>query len=139
MPERRSSEEDIRNALGASRIIRIQPGATRGPLDLLALRERVAGRLRSSGGRPTDPDWSVTRQVRFREDVWLRLEELALELSREGAKVSPGQLAAVLLESMVEEIDTPLRAVRLKEPPIVPKAASFDRGLVKVVTGQAGV
>jgi hypothetical protein len=36
-----------------------------GPLDLLQLRAEVAARLKSSGGRPTDPNWDVQRLVPF--------------------------------------------------------------------------
>lgn len=72
--------------------------------DLLQLRAEVATRLRSSGGRPTDPSWTVQRLVPFGEDRWKQLEKLAKNLSFGGRNVSPGQLAAILLERALNQI-----------------------------------
>jgi hypothetical protein len=55
-------------------------------------------RIKSSGGRPTDPDWTMTRVVRFHPARWQELEDLAAVLSQEGRSVSPSQLAAMLIE-----------------------------------------
>ena len=85
-------------ALGSRRVERV-PAATQGPLDLVHLRAFVQDRLKSSGGRPTDPDWTLSRQIPFQPERWQELTELAERLSREQDKsVSPGQLAAFFVE-----------------------------------------
>jgi hypothetical protein len=96
----------VASALGANRVVPLPGLPSGGPLDLLQLRAEVARRLRSTGGRPTDPDWNVQRLVPFRGDSWKRLEQLAERLSRDGRSVSPGQIAALLIEHAIEGIDT---------------------------------
>jgi hypothetical protein len=68
----------------------------------------VGRRLKSSGGRPTDPSWEIQRLVRFREESCKRLEALASLLSAEGQRVSAGQLAAILLERGLEQVQEPI-------------------------------
>jgi hypothetical protein len=68
----------------------------------LELRAHVARRLKSTGGRPTDPEWNVQRLVPFRDERWRQLEELAKHLSTDERSVSPGQLAAILIERALE-------------------------------------
>jgi hypothetical protein len=92
-------------ALGASRAIEVARQRVGGPLDLLALREEFNQRLRSSGGRPTDPAWTVSRQVPFKEDSWTRLQDLASEVGISGRRVGPAQVAALLIESSLDEAD----------------------------------
>lgn len=104
----RQRDEDmgsnVGSALGASRVISLPGLPSSGPLDLLQLRAEVAQRLRSSGGRPTDPSWNVQRLVPFREERWRRLVELAERLSSDERKVSPGQLAGILLDRALSGI-----------------------------------
>src|SRR5437762_7193800 len=102
--EDRSSQ--VGKALGASRAGPLPASPSGGPLDLLELRANVAGRLKSSGGRPTDPDWNVQRLVPFQEDRWHQLEELARALSTDERKVSAGQLAAILIERALDSMST---------------------------------
>jgi hypothetical protein len=64
----------------------------------------MARRLKSTGGRPTDPAWKVQRLVPFGEARWRQLEDLAEDLSSSERKVSPGQLAAVLIERALDAI-----------------------------------
>ena len=91
-------------ALGATRVVALPGLPSGGPLDLLQLRAEVATRIRSTGGRPTDPSWTVQRLVPFGEDRWKQLEKLAESLSLGGRNVSPGQLAAILLERALNQI-----------------------------------
>lgn len=93
----------IARALGATSAFAAGPSGLGTPLDWLALGEEVRTRLRSSGGRPTDPDWDMSRCIRFDKQHWAQLERLAEALGRDGAKVSAGQLAAILLERAIEE------------------------------------
>ncbi|MEW6753367.1 MAG: hypothetical protein AB1505_20655 [Candidatus Latescibacterota bacterium] len=94
----------LANALGASRVVSIAGTPSGGPIDLLQLRAEIRKRLRSSGGRPTDPGWSVQRLVPFRGERWSQLEELAGRLSTEERRVSAGQLAALLIERALDGI-----------------------------------
>lgn len=101
---KKEDKAKIAKALGASRVVEVGRKKIGGPLDLLALREEFNQRLRSSGGRPTDPDWTVSRQVPFKEDSWNRLQALAGEVGASGRRVGPAQVAALLIESSLEEV-----------------------------------
>jgi len=97
-------EERIADALGAQRSIPLTGLPSQGPLDLLQLRAELGRRLRSTGGRPTDPEWTLRRIIPFREKGWLELERLATRCSDEGQKVSPSQLAALLIERGLQDL-----------------------------------
>ncbi len=96
--------ERTQRALGSSRVVPLDHLPSQGPLDLLELRREVQARLRSSGGRPTDPSWVLTRTVRFKPEHWRELEELASTMSVYGKKVSPAQMAAILIERGLKAI-----------------------------------
>jgi len=86
------------------------------PAVVADLAERVSGRLRSTGGRPTDPDWQLTRLVPFSEATWERLREISRDLSDYGRRVAPSQIAAMLVEDALTELsstsaDTDARAL----------------------------
>lgn len=102
---RKEDKARIAEALGASRVVELDSRKAGGPLDLLALREEVNQRLRSSGGRPTDPAWTLSRQVPFKEDSWSRLQGFASEVGSSGRRVGPAQLAALLIENGLEELE----------------------------------
>ena len=74
------------------------------PAAILALQRELPDRLVSSGGRPTDPQPTIRRLVPIRKTVWKELQRQANLLARLGHNVSPGQLAAVLLEKSVSEL-----------------------------------
>lgn len=57
--------------------------------------------LRSSGGRPTNPNWTMKRQVPFSPETWRDLETRAEICSDKGKRIGPGQLAAFLIEEAV--------------------------------------
>ena len=99
----RAFHSRIARALGATPAGPVGPATLSTPLDWLALREEVQTRLRSSGGRPTDPGWEISRCIRFDREHWTLLERLAGALGRNGARVSAGQVAAILLERAIEE------------------------------------
>jgi hypothetical protein len=99
MSSRKSLPDDrVAEALGATRRIPLDRLPSQGPLDLLELRAEVQRRIRSTGGRPTDPAWDVRRLVPFRKEGWQELERLARVCEQEGQHVSPSQLAALLIE-----------------------------------------
>jgi len=104
-----STAEEIARALGAERVVSLERLPSQGPLDLLELRAEVQRRLRSTGGRPTDPDWDVRRLVPFRREGWQELERLARDCERNGQRVSPSQLAALLIERGLENLKKSVR------------------------------
>lgn len=83
-----------------------KPGKTAAsaPSKILALQQALRGRLVSTGGRPSDPAPTIRRLVTVRTQVWKELHRHATLLSRLGRPVSPGQLAAILLESSVSDL-----------------------------------
>ena len=99
-----SDADKIAKALGADRVVSLERLPSQGPLDLLELRADVHRRLRSTGGRPTDPDWDIRRVVPFRRERWQELERLAKLCELEGQRVSPSQLAALLIERGLESL-----------------------------------
>jgi len=104
MTEKNDRAARIAKALGASRV-EDAPLQAKGPLDLVHLRAFVQTRLRSTGGRPTDPQWTMSRQVPFRPERWDQLVELADRITREEQRtVSPAQLAAFLIEEALERL-----------------------------------
>jgi hypothetical protein len=97
-------QERVRQALGSSRVESVPGLPSRGPLDLLQLQEHFQSRLRSSGGRPADPERTLTRAVRFRPERWSELEQLAAMIGPLGRTVSPAQLAATLIEQGIDKL-----------------------------------
>ena len=97
-------EKRVTKALGAQRSFSLDGLPSQGPLDLLQLRAELGRRLRSSGGRPTDPEWSVRRVIPFKEERWRELERLAERCREGGQTVSPSQLAAVLIERGLKDL-----------------------------------
>ena len=77
---------------------------SRSPADMLALQHRLRGRFVSTGGRPSDPAPTIRRLVTVRKQVWKELQVRAALLSRLGQPVSPGQLAAILLENSLSRL-----------------------------------
>lgn len=88
--------ERYRKALGASVVIPLgNPG---GPMGLLGLSTFFLNRLVSRGGRPSDPSWTVRRLVPFSAKTWSRLAAEARRLSTPSRRLTPAQLAAILIE-----------------------------------------
>ena len=93
------SPEEMRKALGANQPVpvRTQP---HGPFGVLQLQAELAERLHTGAGagRPSDPSWTIRRLVGFRPDTWRALTEIAARLSTPRRRISPGQVAASLIE-----------------------------------------
>lgn len=97
---RRRAAPPLAAALGASHTFTISR-EPQGPFGVEALRDEIQTRLVSRGGRPAAPGPSVRRLVPIKKDVWRNLKHQAEMLSREGRRVSPAQLAALLVEKSV--------------------------------------
>ncbi len=74
------------------------------PDALLSLAHRFDQRLRSTGGRPTDPDWTLSRRIPLKSETWEALREIAGTLAEHGTTVGPGQVASLLLEDQVAQL-----------------------------------
>ncbi|MFI5110760.1 MAG: hypothetical protein ACHP78_18215 [Terriglobales bacterium] len=92
-------------SLGASRSFGIT-SKPHGPFGVAALLDEIQNRLVSRGGRPSDPGATIRRLVPIRKQVWRSLKAQAAFLSSHGKRVSPAQLAAMLVEKSVFELQT---------------------------------
>ena len=91
------STDEVAALLGAEVIEDIGP-VRMDPIGLGVLAGRIAKRLVSTGGRPTDKDWVLTRKVPMKKETWTKLEQDSKEFATQGMRVAPGQLAAIALE-----------------------------------------
>ena len=98
----RRQSDDLQERLGASRSFPIV-SKPHGPFGVMALLDELKGRLVSRGGRPADSAPTIRRLVPLRKHVWKELQAQANELSSLGRHVSPGQLAAILLERSLSD------------------------------------
>jgi DNA-binding transcriptional MerR regulator len=131
---KKEEKSKIAKALGASRVVDVDTKQVRGPLDLLALRDEFSRRLRSTGGRPTDPEWTVTRQVPFKEDSWKRLQGLASDVGATGRRVGPAQVAALLIENSLDEIEEAHWQEALTQSRMIPPLSQPDAAEAAGVT-----
>ncbi len=95
---------DFAAALGASRSFAVS-NKPHGPFGVAALLDEIQTRLVSRGGRPSDPGPTIRRLVPIKKQVWSNLKAQANFLSRHGKSVSPAQLAAMLVEKSVSELE----------------------------------
>ncbi len=65
----------------------------------------LAPRLESSGGRPTVPEWTISRVTGYSQNTWEQLQEVAKLASTEDRKVSPAQIASYLIEKSLKEYE----------------------------------
>jgi len=99
------NHDEVAKALGAEKV-GIQIDTSQGPISLFSLRQFLANRLHSTGGRPK---LKGTRKERkkipiFSED-WEKLEKIAKYYKeKEGINVSPGQIASALIHIEVSKI-----------------------------------
>jgi hypothetical protein len=107
---------DLAESLGASRVVPLGRISRGGVTGLLQLQQLVKERLRSTGGRPTDPDWAVQRQVRFKEETWEQLKALATLMAESGPKVGPAQVASLLIEGALADLGEGAKST--EEPPV---------------------
>ncbi|HUG63128.1 MAG TPA: hypothetical protein VMP03_14865 [Methylomirabilota bacterium] len=101
------SREQIRWALGADPPVVVR-ATGHGPFGVLSLATELGERLVPSHGarrgRPTDPEWEIRRLVGFRRETWDQLNELAARASTPRRRVSPAQVAALLVEKGLEPL-----------------------------------
>jgi len=105
--------DKIAEGLGAERRGNVQAGG--GYFGALNLAADVHARFKTpdTGGRATDPGWTVRRQIPLTPETLSRLEELAAEVAaKTGVIVSALQVAALLLEQVTAELTASEQLVR---------------------------
>jgi hypothetical protein len=103
--ERGAAHQDFGAALGAARSFDVA-SKPHGPFGIAALLDEIQNRLVSRGGRPSDPGATIRRLVPIKKQVWRSLKAQAAYLSIHGKRVSPAQLAAMLVEKSIAEINS---------------------------------
>lgn len=98
MNKKRFSPSRIKKITGASSHESVPFPFYYAPPFLDNLRALIQSCLVSSGGRPTLMDKPVVRKVRFSEEGWGRLENIAKNCSKNGSSVSPAQIASIVIE-----------------------------------------
>lgn len=99
----RDGNSDFRSILGASHSFSVT-NKPHGPFGVAALLRELENRLVSRGGRPSDPGPTIRRLVPMKKQVWRNLKTEAAFLSTQGKRVSPAQLAAMLVEKSISEL-----------------------------------
>lgn len=70
------------------------------------LRSRLAPGQGERPGRPSDPTWTLQRKLSMNEETLATLERMAALLSTDDRRVSPMQVAALLVEEAAERLVT---------------------------------
>jgi len=99
---KKKKEISFSKAIGSSEVIPLTSGKSRGPLDWVALTKTIQDCLESSGGRPTNPNWEMRRQIPFTTATWAALARKAAFMSTAERKVGPAQLSAFIIEEALE-------------------------------------
>jgi hypothetical protein len=94
------TEDDIRRALHAGRVVPLSVANPHGPLGLEQLAAAVATQRAAAQTHPQQE--RVSRPIELPTEIWEKLHALAAATSRAGAPaVSTGELAAVIIEQYV--------------------------------------
>lgn len=106
----------VAKALGASRVVPLGIKIDHTPLGMAAISDRVR-RLQSTGpggkGRPGDPEATVARLIKLKPELWQRLNDVAAkQATLTGRRVSPAQIASMLLEEAIGLAPKPRRRPR---------------------------
>jgi hypothetical protein len=104
MPKNPETDSFIRALRGDVVIPDLAPSGALTLGSAIALRAWFTERLSeitSSGGRPTNPEWTIKRQIPFDERTWECLKAIASDMSSRGRTVSPAQIAATVLKELV--------------------------------------
>jgi len=101
-----AKQDRISKLLGASVERAVKAGHS--PWDFYHLLDSLKSRLRPGKGlgRPTDEAWTIRRLVGFKSGTWRRLQKLSESSARRGGpRLSPAQIAAVLIEDTLKRTD----------------------------------
>ncbi|MFO0605203.1 MAG: hypothetical protein U0324_18635 [Polyangiales bacterium] len=97
--------DKVARGLGAERRGAVKAGG--GYFGAAQLAAEVEARFRAppGGGRATDPAWTERRLVPMDAATLAKLEALAGEVAKRGVTVGPLQVAALLLQQAVNQVD----------------------------------
>lgn len=104
----RVEPEQIRKAVGADASEAQEAGRPQGPVALFGLRQGLAERLRSTGGRPS-LGHNRRQKIPMSDADWELLCALAEELADEVSSPSPGQVASELLHQRLLELQSEMK------------------------------
>lgn len=80
-----------------ARPMHLNMGGDTNPLSLVAVREQLIGRLRSTGGRPALADTDTKMKVPIGTDDLRVVEVIAEKIAPDRPKPSPAQVAGIIL------------------------------------------
>ena len=100
--ERAISSSEIQAALGAEHVGNSSKGS--GVLALRFLRQELATRLRSTGGRPALEGAESRKKIPMTDAEWKQLVSLVDALKARGVKATPAQVASILLHKALMEL-----------------------------------
>jgi hypothetical protein len=130
--EPKSNTDRFAKALGASRVVPVPDVSAEGPLGLLWLRAAVARDVRPSAATQTAAERAATEQTAAAEDVrlsqpeqWCEIERVAAELSRNGPRLDPLELAARLIAHHLYR-PAGARAEGSRGAPVIPSPVLLD-------------
>ena len=89
--------KQLAQALGADEVSTSTNVDVGSSIDMYALRERLAERLLSTGGRPSLRDASRRQKIPLTGEDWESLERIAEQLSEPGRTITAGQVASTLV------------------------------------------
>jgi len=101
------SPKQIKEITGAARHEDIKIPFYYVPPFLDILKDELLRKLRSSGGRPTIPEWDVVRKIRFSNKSWNQLEKVSNKWSNTGHMVSPSQVASIIFQTCIPLLSDP--------------------------------
>jgi hypothetical protein len=75
----------------------------------MVLRQEFFRRLRSTGGRPGLAGTDMKPKIPMRRSSWEKLERLATKVARDGRHPTPAQLASVILDAGIDQLERALQ------------------------------
>ena len=121
---RRITPEEVEKGLGAERAAVIPPGGS--PISAYALRQELLHRLRSTGGRPSLDGTDIKPKIPMRRSRWRKLERLAELVKSDNFHPTPAQLASVILDAGIDQLEEALHPAASDTEPTVAGAAEPD-------------
>jgi hypothetical protein len=107
--------EEIEKDLGAERVAIIPRGGS--PISAYALQQQLFHRLRSTGGRPSLDGTDIKPKIPMRRSRWRKLERLAELVKSDNFHPTPAQLASVILDAGIDQLEEALHPATSKTEP----------------------